>query len=112
MLVGMCSLLFYSTIVYQLPKDPNLATAVQVLDPLLPSLVRASEILMPSAHFITCQVISQPYLDILCNASRCNVIRGFCISLIVASDNHLPGAIVLAKLRSENRFFAVISSCC
>jgi len=78
MLVCMCSPLFDSTIVYQLPKDSNVATAVQVLNPLIQSLVRANEISTPSAHFLTCQVtFSQPEWDwLFFRASRCNVRRG------------------------------------
>jgi hypothetical protein len=44
MLVCVCSPSSYSTIVYQLHKDSNVATAVQILNPLLLSLVRENEI--------------------------------------------------------------------
>jgi hypothetical protein len=43
--------IFYSAVVYQLFKSSNLVTGAQVINSLLPSLVCANEILMPSAQF-------------------------------------------------------------
>jgi hypothetical protein len=43
MLVCMCSPSFYSTVVYQLPKNSNAEAAVEVLEPLHPNLVCASD---------------------------------------------------------------------